>query len=129
MKLSDALEGFLLFKAATASTNTVKEYRYSLNMWVEFLVDTGVRASELCDLNIGDVDKETGAVQVRHGKGNKPRTVYIGAVKREAIWRNRYDRPICIHIACPSRWPGRDASQSINGTAAMPSPSTVLTDR
>jgi len=39
VKLSDALEGFLLFKAATASTNTVKEYRYSLNMWVEFLGD------------------------------------------------------------------------------------------
>jgi len=53
---------------------------------VLFLVDTGVRASELCDLNIGDMDKETGAVQVRHGKGDKPRTVYIGAVTREAIW-------------------------------------------
>jgi site-specific recombinase XerD len=39
MKLSDALEGFLLFKAATVSANTVKEYRYSLNMWVEFLGD------------------------------------------------------------------------------------------
>lgn len=200
MQLSDAIEGFLLFKAATVSVNTVKEYRYTLDMWVKylvddldvreieshhvqrflyhlkvdrnlapktiknahtglsafytwlerdhdiphvirghipspkanppeiiplskrdvrdllwacnrnapnrhapsgqqrptrlrdraiilFLVDTGVRASELCDLKIGDVDMEEGAVQIRRGKGEKARTVYIGAVTREALWR------------------------------------------
>jgi len=59
---------------------------------VLFLVDTGVRASELCDLKIGDVDMDTGAVQVRNGKGDKARTTYIGTVAREALWRNLSER-------------------------------------
>lgn len=52
-----------------------------------FLLDTGLRAQELCNLTIGDVDVNSGAVHVRQGKGDKDRTVYIGAMTREAIWR------------------------------------------
>jgi integrase/recombinase XerD len=44
-----------------------------------FLFDTGVRAGELAMLNVGDVDDAKGAVVVRHGKGDKQRTVYLGA--------------------------------------------------
>ena len=33
------------------------------------LVDSGLRASELCSLRIGDYDAQTGKVQVRHGVG------------------------------------------------------------
>lgn len=51
-----------------------------------FLVDSGVRASELCALAVPDVDLATGAVLVRRGKGGKPRTTYIGArTKREVL--------------------------------------------
>jgi site-specific recombinase XerD len=50
------------------------------------LLDTGMRAQELCDLTYGDVDLKTGAVQVRHGKGDKGRTVYLGASARSALW-------------------------------------------
>lgn len=53
---------------------------------VLMLLDTGVRAQELCDLVIGDVDVKTGAVQVRHGKGDKGRTVYLGVTARAALW-------------------------------------------
>lgn len=51
------------------------------------LLDTGCRASELCALLIGDVDMKTGAVQVRRGKGGKGRTVYLGNLARESLWR------------------------------------------
>lgn len=53
---------------------------------VLMLLDTGLRAQELCDLVIGDVDLKTGAVQVRHGKLDKGRTVYLGASARSTLW-------------------------------------------
>ncbi len=61
------------------------------------LLDTGLRASELCSLNIGDVDPKTGRVEVKHGKeggakGGKGRTVYLGKVARRAVWRYLAER-------------------------------------
>ena len=49
------------------------------------LLDTGVRAAELIDLDVEDVDLATGAVLVRRGKGRKPRTVYLGKAARKAV--------------------------------------------
>lgn len=49
------------------------------------LLDTGVRASELCALTVGDVDAKSGAVTVRQGKGRKDRVVYIG-VRAQRAW-------------------------------------------
>jgi len=43
------------------------------NTIVCILADTGVRAQELCDLNIGDVDFSSGAVVVRESKWRKRR--------------------------------------------------------
>jgi integrase/recombinase XerD len=51
------------------------------------LLDTGMRAAELCALLLGDVDMKTGAVQIRRGKGDKGRTVYLGNLAREGLWR------------------------------------------
>ncbi len=56
------------------------------------LLDTGLRATELCSLTVNDVDLKTGKITVRHGlaggaKGGKGRTVYVGKVARKAIWR------------------------------------------
>lgn len=50
------------------------------------LLDSGLRASELCSLRLGDVDMKSGLVVV-FGKGNKQRTVRIGAKARGAILR------------------------------------------
>ena len=64
---------------------------------VLMLLDTGLRATELCSLIINDVDLKTGKVTIRHGvvggaKGGKGRTVYLGKVARKAVWRYHASR-------------------------------------
>lgn len=46
------------------------------------LQDTGVRASEFIGIMISDFDLITGSLIIRHGKGDKPRTVYLGREAR-----------------------------------------------
>jgi site-specific recombinase XerD len=53
---------------------------------VLLLVDTGLRVSELCSLNVGDADRESAAITVI-GKGSKQRQTYLGASTRRALWR------------------------------------------
>jgi integrase/recombinase XerD len=61
------------------------------------LLDTGLRASELSALKVGDVDLKTGKVLVKHGrlggaKGGKGRTVFLGKAARRAVWRYLAER-------------------------------------
>ena len=56
------------------------------------MLDTGLRASELLALNIGDLNSETGEILVRHGKGQKQRTVYIGLKARKQLLRYLAER-------------------------------------
>jgi integrase/recombinase XerD len=61
------------------------------------LIDTGLRAMELCKLLIGNIDLKTGRVEVKHGviggaKGGKGCTVYLGKTTRKAVWRYLADR-------------------------------------
>ena len=61
------------------------------------LLDTGLRAMELCKQQIGDIDLKTGRVEVKHGviggaKGGKGRTVYLGKVVRRTLWRYLSER-------------------------------------
>lgn len=58
---------------------------------VLFLLDTGLRATELINLNAGDIETKTGAVYVRLGKGRKDRTVYVGARPLKQLLRYRPD--------------------------------------
>lgn len=55
--------------------------------------DTGLRASELCDLQINDYNEKNGEVHVRHGKGDKERTVVAGKTAQKALWRYLASRP------------------------------------
>lgn len=50
-----------------------------------FLADTGVRASEFCDLTMADIDLMSGAAIIRKGKGGKHRVVYIGQRSRREL--------------------------------------------
>lgn len=58
------------------------------------LLDTGIRASELCALTYRDFNQENGRLHVRHGKGNKQRFVYMGTRAQRALWRYLVDRKI-----------------------------------
>jgi site-specific recombinase XerD len=49
------------------------------------LLDTGVRASELCAMKIDDFNIVTGVIHIRHGKGDKARLVFTGRKARKAI--------------------------------------------
>jgi site-specific recombinase XerD len=50
-----------------------------------FLLDTGVRASELVSISLEDVDPIKGEVLIKVGKGRKPRTVFLGSKSRKAL--------------------------------------------
>lgn len=48
------------------------------------LYDTGLRASELCALNIEDIDLTTSTLTIKQGKGSKPRSAFLGQQARRA---------------------------------------------
>lgn len=52
---------------------------------VMFLLDTGVRASELCGLRFGDLDLPGRRCTVV-GKGNKVRAIFFGQTTAKALW-------------------------------------------
>ncbi|MDP1715980.1 MAG: tyrosine-type recombinase/integrase [Anaerolineales bacterium] len=65
------------------------------------LLDTGARAREFLSLNLDDVDFVSGAVDIRKGKGNKSRTVFIGKKSRKALRayiRLRTDKEPCLWV-------------------------------
>lgn len=57
---------------------------------LETLYSTGIRRMELTNLQLHDVDFERGVLSVRLGKGQKDRTVPIGA--RALAWTDKYIR-------------------------------------
>lgn len=56
------------------------------------LLDSGIRAQELCNLTVGDYDDKRGRLHIRHGKGNKQRFVILGNRARKAIWKSLIER-------------------------------------
>lgn len=61
--------------ALRSSCRSIKE-----RALIEILVSTGVRVSELASMEVKDVDLNTLAVHVVHGKGSKERITYMTAV-------------------------------------------------
>ncbi|MCJ7739502.1 MAG: tyrosine-type recombinase/integrase [Anaerolineae bacterium] len=87
-------------EADTADRRTYRMYRRTARRdqaIILTLLDTGLRASELCSLRIGDVDQKSGRVHIRHGVGGgakfkKGRVVFLGKVARRALWRYLAER-------------------------------------
>jgi len=67
------------------------------------LLDTGLRASELVNLSLEDVNLDDGVVKV-YGKGDKERVVPIGARVQRAIWNylERYRPEPATQGVCPT---------------------------
>lgn len=76
---------------------------------ISLLVDSGVRAAELCGLDCADVNMERGAAKVV-GKGGCERLVYFGQVtgKRLAAWIDvrAAGRSAALFVALGGRRPG-----------------------
>lgn len=58
-------------------------------------LDTGLRAAELINLRLRDVDLETGRLWVRQGKGRKDRGLWFNRKTREALreWLDSSSKP------------------------------------
>jgi len=61
------------------------------------LLDTGMRALEICLLTVRDVDLKTGKIEIKHGviggaKGGKGRTVYLGKSAKRSLWHYLAER-------------------------------------
>lgn len=55
---------------------------------LETLYSTGMRRTELINLQLGDLDTERGTVMIRQGKGKQDRMIPIG--ERAALWIEKY---------------------------------------
>jgi site-specific recombinase XerD len=75
-----------LLRAADRSVN-----RYKNRLALLLLFDTGMRASELCNLRLRDVDLNTRSCTVL-GKGNKRRQVFFGRDTVRAFWQYLSER-------------------------------------
>ncbi len=74
-------------EAVTALLGACKQGKHAERDKAIFLLllDTGIRARELCNLNLEDVDMGGGAITIRKSKSGKPRLVYIGRTTRRAL--------------------------------------------
>ena len=76
------------------------------------LLDTGIRVSELCNIQVGDFYSENGRIIVT-GKGSKTRFVYLGKVGCKAIWSYLLER-------FPNRQPLKDDPLYVNRNGIHP---------
>ncbi len=94
-------------------------YRNVVNeLVIEILVNTGLRASELCKLNISDLPVSHGkdGIWVRNGKGNVVRTIDINEALKNRLARyvklyrkkTNPDSPLLL-----SEWKGRISYQGL----------------
>ena len=58
-----------------------------------FLLDTGIRASELCAVRMRDVDLQARKVRIEDGKGGKARSVWFGIATAKALWNYLKSEP------------------------------------
>lgn len=78
----------MILSAARQGSMGIRNYAM-----VCFLLDSGIRRAELCSLRPEDVQVRSGQVKVREGKGGKPRTVFIGKLAKQALWKWMVVRP------------------------------------
>ena len=70
---------------------------------LELFYSTGIRRTELCRLELSDVNTERRTVHVRQGKGKKDRVVPVGA--RAVAWLERYLKEVRPRLCLDTRTP------------------------
>lgn len=66
--------------------NTVKKSPRNLSM-ILFLLDTGIRCGEMCNLELLDLNIPNGSALIRNGKGGTVRVVYFSQTTARALTR------------------------------------------
>jgi site-specific recombinase XerD len=56
---------------------------------IMLMADSGIRRSELCNLNWSDIDMQSGLLRVKQGKGKKDRSAVVGATTRRQLLKYR----------------------------------------
>lgn len=72
--------------AALNRPYTRTDYKHRMRAVVMLLLDTGLRASEICGLTVDQVDVRSGKLIVM-GKGDKERRVEFGPRTSQALWK------------------------------------------
>jgi integrase/recombinase XerD len=73
----------VFFMVDTCKPNTILDFRDKAILL--FLLDTGVRANELLNMNLADINLMNGSIIIQQGKGNKQRIVFLGKKSRKAL--------------------------------------------
>jgi site-specific recombinase XerD len=92
---------------------SLEDYRNKAIIYM--FLDTGLRLSELANLQMTDINMEQGIIKVT-GKGDKERLVRIGIKTQKALWNYIAHRPVDVDYV----WLGRDnAPFTIDGIVQM----------
>jgi len=85
---------------------------------IRFLLDTGVRSSELVGISLDDVDRDKMTAFVM-GKGRKGRTVPFGVKTADALRRYLRARQTHPAVAHPALWLGKKGPLTASGLAQL----------
>lgn len=80
---------------------------------IEMLLSSGIRVSELCDLDVKDIDFEKRTIRILHGKGDKERVTYFNAVAAMRMKEYMEERGVLVEPAFINHLGERIASGGI----------------
>ena len=86
---------------------------------IEMLDATGMRREELASVKVADLRESEMAVEVRHGKGDKARTVRYNEPAAKALGKYLRARKKHKHSALPELWIGWGGALSASGIRTM----------
>lgn len=90
-KTQDEIETF--FHAVWTSPGNTQYDKQLLEAVLRTLLNTGMRRTELCSLSLSDVEVDRGVIEVRFGKGGKPRKLGINPSLQHALRKYLKCRP------------------------------------
>ena len=103
-------EGFSLVELDKLRGNCKTEKERAI---IEVLISSGVRVSELVNLNVDDVDFNKKVIHVRHGKGDKDRYTYINDVAQAHLIKYLTENNIISGALFRSQRKGRYTTHGI----------------
>lgn len=82
-------------------------------------LSTGLRLAELTAIEVADVDMAEGIIEIKRGKGGRPRTVAIGPKVKRALLQYIYARNKQEHADDPALWLSYQGAYTADAIRAM----------